>query len=77
MIKYYISKLHCVDGSDGYMKRTTTIILGPFDRKRVIGMISGDVHVDAPNYTSVFHTSVVKNACSSPLLCGCYVIYFR
>ena len=37
-------------------------------------MISGDLHVDAQNYTSVFHTSVAKSVCSSPLLCGCYVI---
>ena len=57
MIKFYISKLLCVDASDGHMKRITTsisIILGPFDRKRVFGMISGDLHVDAPNYISHF-----------------------
>ena len=36
------------------------IILGPFDRKRVFGVISGNLHVCAPNYTLVFNTSVAK-----------------
>ena len=39
------------------------LILGPFDRKRVFGVISGNLYVYALNHTSVFNTSVAKNAC--------------
>ena len=37
-------------------------IIGPFDRKWVFGVISGNLHVYAPNYTLVFNTSLAKNA---------------
>ena len=35
---------------------------GPFDRKRVFGVISGNLRVCAPNNTLVFNTSLTKNA---------------
>ena len=36
---------------------------GPFDRKWVFGVISGNLHIYAPNYTLVFNTFLAKNAC--------------
>ena len=39
------------------------MIYGPFDRKRVFEVTSGNVHVYTPNYTLVFNTFLAKNAC--------------
>ena len=36
---------------------------GPFDRKWVFGLISGNLCVYAPNHTLVFNTFLAKNAC--------------
>ena len=36
---------------------------GPFDRKRVFGVICGNLDVYVPNYTLVFNTSLAKNPC--------------
>ena len=32
-----------------------SLLFGPFDRKWVFGVISGNLHVYAPNYTLVFN----------------------
>ena len=39
------------------------VIYGPFDRKWVFGVISGNLHVYALNYTLVFNIFLAKNAC--------------
>ena len=48
--------------SDNNRASTVLSLFGPFDRKWVIGVISGNLDVYAPNCTLVFNTSLAKNA---------------
>ena len=75
----YLSYMHCSTSiCTSYYTYANTVkpVYGSFDRKRIFGVISGNLHVYAPNYTLVFTTFWQRMLVEITII-ACHVIFLK